>query len=171
MSITEVKLEAPSGIIDKWQRALRHGGYLQGRKGYLRIQTPAISGLTEAFDEYCCLGVLCDVIGLTPRPYSLEGGWKAFVYDNPGLNSECSAVLPQFLVDHLGLHDGIGSFRDPGLPWKPAEIEKTSQAGKLVVTRTYTSLLACNDAMPSINFLDIADMLTDYRDLIFREPE
>jgi len=35
----------------KWVKALRSGTYQQGRAGFLRY-----------LDDYCCLGVLCDIV-------------------------------------------------------------------------------------------------------------
>lgn len=43
-------------VKEKWVKALRSGKYVQGRNG-LRKKT-----LDNDVDQFCCLGVLCDVI-------------------------------------------------------------------------------------------------------------
>lgn len=48
-------------IADKWVAALRSGKYKQGRQ-YLRTFE----------DNYCCLGVLCEILGLQARPSEMS---------------------------------------------------------------------------------------------------
>lgn len=71
-------------IKNKWVAALRSGKYRQGR-GHLRNNN----------DEYCCLGVLCDVVDTT----RWESGYTCYEYE------ECSGQLPSEMVKYLDISD------------------------------------------------------------------
>lgn len=72
-----------------WLEALESGKYKQG-----------IAGLRSEQDEYCCLGVGCEVAGIQgkQRPFL-----KYWIYD------EQAAVAPRALIDYLGLRSCVGS--------------------------------------------------------------
>lgn len=71
----------------KWIEALRSGKYAQTTDGVL-------------FDgeAYCCLGVLCDVLGLKPDYNEERGRWY---FHHNGLRDY--EVLPEPLAEELGL--------------------------------------------------------------------
>lgn len=72
----------------KWVKALRSGKYKQGT-GRLRSMS----------DEYCCLGIACDVSGLDKWKY------KGFYKYKEGVGA-----LPIAVKKWLGLRDRFGSF-------------------------------------------------------------
>lgn len=74
----------------KWLEALRSGRYKQGKYG-----------LRNSRDEFCCLGVLCDVSG--------EGEWthtrcKGYSYWKEGKEADVN-VLPLFVSNFANLTD------------------------------------------------------------------
>lgn len=71
----------------KWIEALRSGNYAQTRDGVL------YDG-----EGYCCLGVLCDVVGLKPEYNEERDHW--YVHDKGLRDYE---VLPEHLAERLGL--------------------------------------------------------------------
>jgi hypothetical protein len=81
----------PPEIKSNWLTALRSGNYKQG-SGYLHTES----------DHYCCLGVLCEVMGLKGEfvPGSEKRLKGHYVYDGsyPG-------ALPQSVRDVTGLDD------------------------------------------------------------------
>lgn len=75
--------------------ALQSGRYEQG-----------FSRLRTRYDQYCCLGVACDISGL--GEWVLESdGWYYKVGDNADY-----AVMPKAVADWLGTTDG-GEFFQP----------------------------------------------------------
>jgi hypothetical protein len=87
-------------VRDKWVAALRSGAYRQGR-GLLRSST----------DEYCCLGVLCELAvadGIIDSPKVQARGGSAYLY---GQQREIG-FLPNEVIEWAGLTNGnpiIGS--------------------------------------------------------------
>jgi hypothetical protein len=91
-------------IKQKWTDALRSGDYKQGR-----------ACLRSIDDRYCCLGVLCDVIGLE---WHLNNNHKTFFtisFDS----QDWDAYLPETLCnllnlkrkdreDLMNMNDGVG---------------------------------------------------------------
>jgi hypothetical protein len=70
----------------KWVAALRSGEYRQGQ------------GKLRTGDAFCCLGVLCDVVGR-----ELGGEWAGEDFTRgQGLSS--SAVAPSWLVETCGIY-------------------------------------------------------------------
>jgi hypothetical protein len=81
---------------DKWIAALRSGRYAQGK------------GMLRDVDNYCCLGVLCDISGL--------GEWSGNSYV---ANHDSRAfLLPVVVRDTSGLSEGrmgeLSSMNDRG---------------------------------------------------------
>lgn len=69
----------------KWTDALRSGTYTQG-EGQLRDQD----------DNFCCLGVLCQIAaqeGVIP-PAKVMEGWTDYTYGNPTAIDQRTGVLP-----------------------------------------------------------------------------
>jgi len=80
--------------VKKWVKALRSGKYKQGR--YCLRQD----------DEYCCLGVLCEVAGLKGRkmPSALNDRYYRY-------GQECAITfLPDFVRKKVGMKSGNGTF-------------------------------------------------------------
>jgi hypothetical protein len=76
----------------RWVAALRSGDYRQGR-GALKTKFGGMA-------EYCCLGVLCEVLGI-------EGGENdAYLYSFEGHVGN----LPTSVRNKVGLRDAYGSF-------------------------------------------------------------
>ena len=73
-----------------WVEALRSGKYKQGHGALLSI------------GGHCCLGVLCDVMGLTPT--LKQSGAMSF-----GIEEEC-IVAPREAMSAVGLRSFIGCF-------------------------------------------------------------
>ena len=76
-----------------WVAALRSGEYQQGT-GYLN------SG------DFCCLGVLCEVLGVAKRLNDTE---EITMYEG------CAATAPKQAVEATGLLTGVGQ-RNNGVP-------------------------------------------------------
>lgn len=69
---------------NRWLDALRSGKYKQGRH-FLRNNA----------DEFCCLGVLCDIYD--PNKWKKREGDNAYIYDDNSISS-----LPSYLRKELG---------------------------------------------------------------------
>lgn len=86
-------------IRDRWVAALRSGAYEQGRK---RLRT--------SNDQYCCLGVLCEIAvetGVIPPPVQQEVGYSDRPYKygmetSNGWNSSTTG-LPDIVATWAGL--------------------------------------------------------------------
>jgi hypothetical protein len=64
----------------KWVRALRSGKYKQGRRALCKI-----SGTKRPVKQFCCLGVLCELVEGVRRSDGLSGaGAKLYTYVIPG---------------------------------------------------------------------------------------
>jgi hypothetical protein len=74
---------------EKWVGALRGGDYKQGSKR-LRIS-----------DEFCCLGVLCDLIDPNGWDIAVEEGRLTIYYWGTGERS--SALIPPSVLSEIGL--------------------------------------------------------------------
>jgi hypothetical protein len=71
---------------DKWVAALRSGDYKQG-----------YFDLVDLDNEYCCLGVLCDIVS-TSKP--VDGNWTEF---NESMWN--NGLIPDIVGDTTGLDD------------------------------------------------------------------
>ncbi len=91
-------------VKDKWVDALESGAYVQGN-GALRTTNENLSR-----DEYCCLGVLCDLAvaaGVIPEPVNDPSGGNWYRYGET--REPC--YLPREVMTWAGLNE-----RSPGLP-------------------------------------------------------
>lgn len=59
----------------KWVAALRSGKFEQGRTA-LAFQTD------DGATQYCCLGVLCEVLGVDKQPTRIDGRYGFFVAED-----------------------------------------------------------------------------------------
>lgn len=69
----------------KWTAALRSGTYTQG-----------VGQLRDSADNFCCLGVLCEIAveeGVIP-PAKVSSGWTNYAYGNPEAADIRTGVLP-----------------------------------------------------------------------------
>lgn len=73
----------------EWCAALRSGRYTQGR-GCLRLKT-------DEGPRYCCLGVLCEVLGLPHQPY------KGYEIPTDTNVQYCGLTLPPAFAARLGI--------------------------------------------------------------------
>ena len=77
-----------------WIEALRSGKYKQGYDGCLR----------NKYDEYCCLGVLCEVMGHTAELYE-----DVDEYEYNGVTD----ILTKEVADAMGLYSRVGNPKNP----------------------------------------------------------
>lgn len=72
-------------IAMKWVNALRSGKYKQGEMGYLK----------DSEGGYCCLGVLCEVVGQEAKPWDDGGNETAspLVQKLSGLKTDCGNLF------------------------------------------------------------------------------
>ena len=80
-------------IKEKWLDALRSGEYKQGTKK-----------LRTRFDEYCCLGVLCDIYNKETR----EGSWRESDFSYEFINEgkpNVTIYLPSYIAKWAGLSE------------------------------------------------------------------
>ena len=82
-------------IRDKWTAALRSSNYRQGK------------GALNKRNRFCCLGVLCDVMGM-PKVKSLNGAWS---YDGKTT-----------MIDNVHLMPRDGTTKAFDLKWKLADM-------------------------------------------------
>ncbi len=128
-------------IQTKWLEALESGNYKQGQ-GVLRSST----------DEYCCLGVLCELLNLPFTSYEeaesarAEGLSKSVGFSSGGEIS--NGYLPFDVAGIAGLRAQQGDFKVP--PALPRGDD----------TPVFHSLAHCND-MPSnpLSFAEIAQLI------------
>ena len=81
----------------KWVVALRSGKYKQGKGRLHKVNA-------SNHHKYCCLGVLCDVVG-APK----ERVRNVFYYKGR------AGILPSMVVDLVGMHSAEGALWDTSL--------------------------------------------------------
>lgn len=79
----------------KWLEALRSGLFPQGR-GFLATR------LDDGKVEYCCLGVLCEVLSIPSDPCTTNSGIPILKYDGEHYNLPASAMKAAGLDSHRG---------------------------------------------------------------------
>jgi hypothetical protein len=125
--MSEVVVKLPADIKAKWLEALRSGRYKQGRT-YLR----------NADNEFCCLGVLCDIID--PTRWELLSQGKAYKWDDE------VGVLPVSLREKWGMNKNISI--------SPMEIPRTPTCA----WESVSCLTECND-YARFDFNEIASII------------
>lgn len=89
-------------IKKKWVKALRSGKYKQGRGGLLTKKNTEWDPRDAAFekglvwpkqDQYCCLGVLCDVAGKDERYWKSNGHLSRPVAEEFKISGEVQDTL------------------------------------------------------------------------------
>ncbi len=93
-------------IQTKWLEALESGNYKQGR------------GCLNGPNGFCCLGVLCEVMGLEHEPIAgVDGPMAHYKYEG----SHSGGYVPLAAVPATGLNGSAGSFKQAvlhgGLAW------------------------------------------------------
>lgn len=99
----------------RWVEALRSGRYKQGR-----------DQLRTEHDEFCCLGVLCDIVAPDEWRELPAHGWTSF--------DEEDGALPQEVADAVGLDR-----RNPPLGLFVASIHNDG-AGEAVKPKSFTEI-------------------------------
>jgi hypothetical protein len=108
-----MSLSPPSERLDlfeRWIAALRSGKYKQGR-----------FNLRSTDDDYCCLGVLCDIVN--------PGGWGPSVAKDRYRFGGVDNTLPDHVANGLGMGWG-GEL--------PTPVDGTRRLATLNDTRVYT---------------------------------
>ena len=82
--------------IKQWVEALRSGKYKQGR-GQLRFK-----------NEYCCLGVLCDISKL--GKWVSQDGFCDYEYTTSSSQDSCTSSLPSPVMEWANLRSVLGRF-------------------------------------------------------------
>lgn len=84
----------------KWVKALRSGKYKQGRRR-----------LKSLDNSYCCLGVLCEIMGIEPElneDLDSSGSGVSYNFNGHSLN------VPTTVLSKSGLKDSYGNIDLPG---------------------------------------------------------
>jgi hypothetical protein len=103
-------------IKQKWLNALRSGEYKQGI-GALRKATEDENGKYDD-KEYCCLGVLCDI--LEPKKWKVsDNGYGVKEWGN-GNEAEPTAFPREKLMEELGLNKVVSRSSDDTIAQKLA---------------------------------------------------
>lgn len=125
-------------LVDKWLLALESGDYKQGT-GYLRTKN----------NEFCCLGVLCDLAakeGILKEPVILKHDGFYCYEDKESKETKNYNMLPSRLADILGMSIA-GSYYPKYVP-------------------NHYSLWQDNDSRKK-SFKEIADIIRDNADTMF----
>jgi hypothetical protein len=101
----------------KWVTALRSGEYKQGRQM-----------LRSDADEYCCLGVACELAAaenVVPEARRVNAAEWDYEYGGDG------QLLPDAVVEWLGLRDRYGAIIDGFRPYgEPNALTEVNDAGE-----------------------------------------
>lgn len=81
-------------VMQKWVKALRSGKYKQGT-GYLKQRSPGKK------TQYCCLGVLCEILGAEWQPDPLHATRKVYSLDDRG--DPTNSNLPFSIKEAAGM--------------------------------------------------------------------
>lgn len=127
-------------LVKQWVKALRSGKYKQGRKT-LRAKN----------DEYCCLGVLCDIAKGT-----LHLDWKSeFSDDDPYYIDDYAGILPPLVLDYLGVSNG-GEYNDVAILTDNTKLPANAASR----SDGYVYLIDLNDTY-NLSFEQIADIIEE----------
>lgn len=136
----------PEEVRAEWLKRLRSGDYTQGT-GVLRDDN----------DNYCCLGVLCQIAveeGVIPEPaLHKDKQWARYMYDQTtyldGHVAGATTVLPMSVREWAGLAQDDGSYKDG---------------------ENIRSLAWLNDTQ-NASFEEIADVIESEPDGLFKREE
>lgn len=112
-----------------WLEALESGKYKQGT-----------GGLRSKNDEYCCLGVGCEIAKIPGEQRHFAKDWE---YDGG-----VTAVAPSALIGYLGLRNSVGSPR-PGIDPRPSCLTELNDDGK-----SFSDIAALIRSDPAVYFRD-----------------
>jgi hypothetical protein len=128
--------------IQKCVDALRSGKYKQGRKALRNIN-----------DEFCCLGVFCDV-----SKEDLNIDWRLEPTDRECyMFSGSSGVLPNSMLSYLGIDCNNVLIKTTNSKLPISQMEKV---GMSYLDREQVSLISLNDRF-KLSFEQIADILEE----------
>lgn len=112
-------------IAMKWVKALRSGKY---KKGKLMLRD--LKSRPENNDEYCCLGVLCDI--------SQKGIWKSGLYKTE--NSADFISLPGDVRTWAGMKTSIGKVNNTSLVYLNDQKAKSFRMIANFIEKNYKKL-------------------------------
>jgi hypothetical protein len=126
-----------------WLAALRSGKYKKGEGRLCRLSSTGEG-------HYCCLGVLCEIVGVPGHLNALNGSSvKMFEVDG----HQDMSYLPQPVADAMGLRNRQGTVGlMPSVRFKD---------------QTYEGLANLNDSAVGITFNDIANIIEANHDKFF----
>lgn len=87
----------------RWTKALRSGKYLKGKGSLLEV--------TGERQEFCCLGVLCDIFAKTADGKAMDAGWDTVLEGGGTINFHADGEgkydvdLPEVVMKWAGLID------------------------------------------------------------------
>lgn len=161
--------------IKQWTAALRSDTYAQGDGALLAVTLDSPDG--EEYRRYCCLGVACELAGLSPDVVWDEDDYGDRLTEGKGYYKGQSELPPQEFAEWLGWEDPDEYPADTdGVDWRldfPDEWEDTPLGytqgptpGSLVTTTTHRARLSQSMTCASLNdsgftFEQIADCI-DY---------
>jgi hypothetical protein len=119
---------------DKWTAALRSGKYKQGKNAL------------QANGRFCCLGVLCEVVGVPSRPRLNDTG--AIMYD---------FGVVSYSMDGEVVSDEYSDYAEPPSNWQGISDNIASH------------LMSMNDAHENIDEVYTFEEIADYLDQIKSE--
>lgn len=126
LKVKPIPLKIKPEVAKKWVKALRSGKYKQGTE---RLHA-RIEGLK---DEFCCLGVLCDIAvqeGVIPAPTVDSGeSFPTLTVYEYGKRSKTSGVLPPAVVKWAGMDNSnpnIAKVIESEYPEAPYPVEFSS---------------------------------------------
>ena len=108
-------------IIERWCRALESGEYKQG-KGYLCEET-------DVGPEFCCLGVLCDVMGVPYTVFNdnINGGRRVRHYAEEEYSG--TTGLPTVVLRELKIRNSEAFYENPNTPYTPTSLALINDRG------------------------------------------
>ncbi len=136
-------------IAEQWVTALRSGKFKQG-SGFLRVG-----------DEYCCLGVLCELYRRDQQKETEEApDWKASDSDyNPSVQRfiYTTVDLPSEVVEWAGMNSDIGE-----VALRPQDFYSLDEDIRRNLTTDGENLAILNDG--GATFEQLADIIEKYRE-------
>lgn len=163
--LTPVKAE-PYPFTDlqrAWIDELRSGKYEQGQ-GFLK----------DKHDRYCCLGILCELAGLTPRlapearAYAWHEGESTLAYFSTGF-------LPSRVRIQAGLYGDLGQFtravKFKGVPYGTPAIGGFLQGHGSLGSMNDNRIIPTPGGVRPFSFKEIADYIEHDPWNVFQPPE